>query len=78
MSRTTGIAARARVGLQPRAEHEPVHAGHADVEHDRVRRALGGRGPGDGRVGGLLDVDVDSLEGRANEGPEPLIVVYEQ
>ena len=39
-------------------------------------RALGGRGPGDGGVGRLLDVDGDGFEGRANEGPEPWIVVY--
>ena len=73
-------ADRARVGalLQLATERETVHARHADVEHDHVRPL--GRDPlfGLRRASGLVHVDLDVFERRAQQGAESRIVVYQQ
>ena len=65
-------ADRARVGafLQLATEGESVHARHADIEHDHVRPL--GRDPlfGLGRASGLVHVDLDVFERRAQQGAE--------
>jgi hypothetical protein len=49
-----------------------------DVEHDDVRAAqLDARERLAGRLG-LLDLDVEDLEGRAQKRPQSRVVVYEQ
>ena len=73
-----GDATRLDVRLQLTAELEPVHAGHHDVEHDHVGRIRAdqlARLDGSGR---LDDVDVEDVEGRAQQRPEPRVVVDEQ
>ena len=61
---------RVRVGggLELPAEGEPVHPGHADVEHDHVRPGGGNPLLGLGGASSLVDVDVDVLEGRPQAG----------
>jgi len=62
--------ARLGAGLELPAEGEPVHSGHADVEHDHVR--LGGGDPllGLGGARGFVDVDLDVLEGGPQQRAE--------
>ena len=67
-----------RVALQLSAERQPVDDGHADVEHDRVGVRLAEARL---RLRGALrlrHLDVDHLERRPKERPEPWIVVYQQ
>jgi hypothetical protein len=69
---------RGRVRLQLAAEGQPVRAGHAHVEDDDVRAALGDPLPRQiGRVG-FVDFDVDDLERRSEQDPQRRIVVDDE
>ena len=70
--------ARVLARLQLAAEREPVHAGHADVEHDHVRTRRRDPRLGLGGASGLVHLDLDVLEGRPQELAEPGIVVNQQ
>ena len=75
VSMTTGIPAVRGSAFSRAQSTSPSMPGMPTSRTIASGGALGGRGPGDGGVGRLLDLDVDGLEGRANEGPEPWIVV---
>jgi hypothetical protein len=70
-----GDALRSGVALDPPAELDPVHAGHADVEDDDVGRRPFERAGSGGGVIGLLQLDVDGLEGRAEKRTKPRVVI---
>ena len=65
-------ADRARVGafLQLATEGETVHARHADIEHDHVRPLGGDPLFRLGCASGLVHVDLDVFERRAQQGAE--------
>ena len=65
-----GDATRLAVRLQLTAELEPVHAGHHDVEHDHVGRIRADQLARLGGSGRLDDVDVEDVEGRAQQRPQ--------
>jgi hypothetical protein len=67
-----------RVALQPLAEREPVHARQVDVEHDRVRPVRADREDRRSRVLRLVQLDVERLQGRLQEGSDPGLVVDQQ
>ena len=72
MSRVAGAA------FSSAQSADAVEAGHGHVEHDRV--GARGRDPllrGHG-VGGLVDLDVDSLERRAQQRAQRVVVVDQQ
>jgi len=71
------VAGRAR-GLQLRAERCPVQAGHADVEHDRVRTGDLDALPGRHCIRGLVDLDVHGFERRAEKCTKSVVVINEQ
>ena len=68
-----------RVGarLQLAAEREPVHARHAHVEHDHVGTVLRDARLGLPGAAGFVDIDMNVLESRAEQGAEPWIVIDE-
>ena len=70
--------ARARVALQLLAEGEAARAGEPEVEDDDVGLVLGDPTAGLRDTGRLHDLDVDHLEGRAEQDAEALVVVDDE
>jgi hypothetical protein len=64
--------------LQLATERETVHAGHADIEHDHIWPLGGDPLFGLGCASGLVHVDLDVFERRAQQCAESCIVVYQQ
>jgi hypothetical protein len=72
-----GNRARAFVGLETAAEVDPALARHVHVEHDRVgdlaleeRRRVRG-------ILGLVDLDLERVEGCPKQGPQAGVVIHE-
>ena len=66
------------IGLQHPAEDDPVDPRHADVEHDHVGPLVANRERRLRGVARLAHLDGNRLEGRPEQSPEAIVVVYEQ